>query len=64
MSSEPDTARKSVSMPGEMYQEALARAQRMGYGSFSEYVQHLIAEDLTKRPPHIKQEPDEKKATR
>lgn len=41
-----DNAIKSVSMPPDLAQEAEARAKRLGFGSFSAYIQRLIEQDL------------------
>jgi hypothetical protein len=59
-------AKKTISLPQEMYEAALARAKRMGYDSFSEYVQYLIQQDLDDRPKHslVREEPPEFRAKR
>lgn len=53
-------AKKAISLPAEMYQDALKRLGAMGYTSFSEYIQFLIREDLRNRPAHVREEPDGK----
>ncbi len=44
--------KKTISIPRELFDLAVARALRLGYDSFSEYVQYLVREDVKNKPPH------------
>jgi hypothetical protein len=45
MPSDDPAASKSISIPQSLYRKALLRAKSLGY-SFSQYVQHLVRNDL------------------
>jgi hypothetical protein len=38
--------RTSISMPERMFQEAVKHQRRHGYSTFSDYLQHLVRNDL------------------
>ncbi len=46
--------KKSISMPEEMLSAAEDRAQRLGYPTLSQYLQHLIRQDLLHRGDHVR----------
>lgn len=41
--------KKSVSLPGELFENAQARARQLGYGCFSDYIQLVVRKDLSPR---------------
>lgn len=51
--SEPKLSRKTVSMEANLYRKADDRWRKLGYSSFSEYIQFLIDADVTSRPDHV-----------
>lgn len=46
-------ARTTISLDDEVYKAGLKRAKALGYKKFSPYVEHLIKEDVEKRPAHV-----------
>lgn len=57
----PYAVKKTFSLPEADYEAAVKRSLKMGYRSFSEYLQFLIRKDLEERPTHevtvIREEP-------
>jgi hypothetical protein len=53
-------SRHTISIDGEVAKAGLKRAKAMGYKKFSPYVEHLIREDVEKRPAHVtvREEPE------
>lgn len=51
--------KKTISMPKQMFADALKRSRILRYKSFSEYIQYLVEQDLRERPRHstIREEP-------
>lgn len=50
---------RSYSMPRWMLEEAEARAEAMGYLSFSDYIRHLVRMDIETQSPHVREAPAE-----
>lgn len=48
-----ELSRKTISMEKKLYRAALERAEKLGYGSFSEYIQFLMEADVEEKPAHI-----------
>jgi hypothetical protein len=46
-------ARTSINLDSDVYKDGVKRAKALKYKSFSQYVQHLIAQDVEKRPAHV-----------
>lgn len=46
-------ARSTISLDPEVMKKAIKRADALGYKSFSAYCEHLISDDLEKRPAHV-----------
>ncbi len=51
--SESKLSRTTVSMDGDLYDRAVERLKKLGYSSFSEYIQFLLEADLRDRTPHV-----------
>lgn len=50
---ESKLSRTTVSMEAELYAQASERMKKLGYTSFSEYIQFLLESDLHERPSHV-----------
>lgn len=49
-------AKKTISLPSDTFEDALARAKKLGYTHFSEYILFLVTKDLKERPDHVRSE--------
>ena len=46
--------KKSVSLPQDLLLASEARRQRLGYASFSQYIQFLIQDDVLTHKNHVR----------
>jgi hypothetical protein len=46
--------KKSISLPGVMWDASKERRRQIGFGTFSDYVQHLMRKDLFQAPTEVR----------